>query len=68
MSYNITEKKTIDRGNLNGCFNHAVADTGERAPLIFTPNGGPKGRKKIFGRPPPSHNDPLVEAVMLNCL
>ena len=63
----LRKKQSIEE-TLTVGFNHAVADTGERAPLIFTPNGGPKGRKKIFRRPPPSHNDSLVEAVMLNCL
>ena len=66
MSYNITEKKTI-KETLTVGFNHAVADTGEGGPLFLT-NEGPKGRKKFFRTPPPSYNDSLVEAVMLNCL
>lgn len=63
----LRKKQSIEEALTVG-FNHAVADTRERAPLIFTPNGGSKGRKKFFRRPPPSPNDSLVEAVMLNCL
>ena len=63
----LRKKQSIEE-TLTVGFNHAVADTGERAPLIFTPKGGPKGRKKCFRRPPPFPNDSLVEAVMLNCL
>ena len=32
---------------------HSGVPGGAAPPLTFRPNGGPKGRKKIFGDPPP---------------
>ena len=47
MSYNDTKKKKTIKETLTVGFNHAVADPGEGAPLIFTTNWGPRGRKNF---------------------
>ena len=46
-----------------------LVDPGEGpapSPLILRPNGGPKGRKKIFGRPAPPSSEGLDSPLLLN--